>query len=98
MERILPSLGLGDQQAFTFASPPLIFLIQQYPHLACAHRALKSNMSSSGPSKTQSTETSKPDVESAQTSKAASNQAPAMLEEDDEFEDFPVEGIEISPQ
>lgn len=55
-------------------------------------------MSSSAPSKTQSTETSKPDVDPAQTSKTASNQAPTMLEEDDEFEDFPVEGTERSPE
>jgi len=48
-------------------------------------------MSSNAPSKTQATEATKTDVDPAQTSKTASNQAPAMLEEDDEFEDFPVE-------
>jgi len=35
--------------------------------------------------------TQKTEVDAAQTSKTASNQPPAMLEEDDEFEDFPVE-------
>jgi len=34
----------------------------------------------------------KTEVDPAQASKTASNQPPAMLEEDDEFEDFPVEG------
>jgi len=36
--------------------------------------------------------TQKNEADAAQTSKTASNQPPAMLEEDDEFEDFPVEG------
>jgi len=36
--------------------------------------------------------TQKSEVDPAQTSKTASNQPPALLEEDDEFEDFPVEG------
>jgi hypothetical protein len=40
--------------------------------------------------KLQPTQKDEPDV--SQTSKPASNQPPAMLEEDDEFEDFPVEG------
>lgn len=35
--------------------------------------------------------------DSAQTSKTASGQPPAMLEEDDEFEDFPVEGADVLP-
>ncbi|KAI1630441.1 26 proteasome complex subunit DSS1 [Exophiala viscosa] len=35
--------------------------------------------------------TQKSEVDPAQTSKTASNQPPALLEEDDEFEDFPVE-------
>lgn len=36
--------------------------------------------------------TQKNEVDPAQTSKTASNQPPTLLEEDDEFEDFPVEG------
>jgi hypothetical protein len=38
--------------------------------------------------------TQKIETDAAQTSKTASNQPPAMLEEDDEFEDFPVEGLD----
>jgi hypothetical protein len=34
----------------------------------------------------------KDESDPAQTSKPVGNQAPALLEEDDEFEDFPVEG------
>lgn len=53
-------------------------------------------MSSSGPGsgagmgKLQPTQ--KNEADPAQTSKTATSQPPAMLEEDDEFEDFPVEG------
>ena len=36
----------------------------------------------------------KTDVDPAQASKSATAQPPAMLEEDDEFEDFPVEGMQ----
>jgi len=39
----------------------------------------------------QPTQTPKTDVDPAQASKTATNQPPALLEEDDEFEDFPVE-------
>ncbi|KAK4949945.1 26S proteasome complex subunit [Elasticomyces elasticus] len=35
--------------------------------------------------------TEKTEIDSAQTSKTATSQPPALLEEDDEFEDFPVE-------
>jgi 26 proteasome complex subunit DSS1 len=35
---------------------------------------------------------SKPEVDAADTAKTATTQAPVMLEDDDEFEDFPVEG------
>ncbi|KIV89015.1 hypothetical protein PV10_08634 [Exophiala mesophila] len=47
-------------------------------------------MSSTAPmSKLQPSENNEADV--SQTSKTTANQAPALLEEDDEFEDFPVE-------
>ena len=36
--------------------------------------------------------TQKTEADAGQVSKTSSNQPPAMLEEDDEFEDFPVEG------
>jgi hypothetical protein len=39
--------------------------------------------------------TSKAEVDPAETAKAATTQAPAMLEDDDEFEDFPVEGTSV---
>jgi len=50
-------------------------------------------MSSNPPptAKMQPSESSKTEVDSAQASKTATNPPPAMLEEDDEFEDFPVE-------
>jgi hypothetical protein len=52
---------------------------------------MASGGSSSAPTtKLQPTQNNDPDP--AQTSKVPSNQAPATLEEDDEFEDFPVEG------
>ncbi|KAJ4538733.1 26S proteasome complex subunit [Exophiala dermatitidis] len=38
--------------------------------------------------------TQKNEVDPAQASKTATNPQPALLEEDDEFEDFPVEGME----
>ena len=37
--------------------------------------------------------TQKTEADPSQTSKTASNPPPALLEEDDEFEDFPVEGM-----
>jgi hypothetical protein len=58
-----------------------------------------SNMSSGGSAglaKMQPTQ--KNETDAAQTSKTASNQPPAMLEEDDEFEDFPVEGLDTLRQ
>ncbi|KIW99697.1 uncharacterized protein Z518_11110 [Rhinocladiella mackenziei CBS 650.93] len=51
-------------------------------------------MSSSGPSNAPTAKMQPPqktEADPSQTSKPASNQPPAMLEEDDEFEDFPVE-------
>lgn len=37
--------------------------------------------------------TQKSEADPSQTSKTATTQPPALLEEDDEFEDFPVEGV-----
>ncbi|OCT52336.1 putative 26S proteasome complex subunit sem-1 [Cladophialophora carrionii] len=49
-------------------------------------------MSSNPPTaKMQPTQTEKTEVDPAKASKTATTQPPAMLEEDDEFEDFPVE-------
>jgi hypothetical protein len=44
----------------------------------------------------QPTQTTKSEVDPAKASKTATAQPPAMLEEDDEFEDFPVEGTRNS--
>ncbi|KPI34599.1 uncharacterized protein AB675_4911 [Cyphellophora attinorum] len=52
-------------------------------------------MSSAPTAKLQPTSTNEPDP--AQTSKPTTNTNPATLEEDDEFEDFPVEGTPPLP-
>jgi len=50
---------------------------------------MSSGSSNAPTAKMQPTTKNEPDP--AQTAKSASNQTPALLEEDDEFEDFPVE-------
>lgn len=40
----------------------------------------------------------KSEADPSQTSKTATAQQPVLLEEDDEFEDFPVEGTNLSPR
>jgi 26 proteasome complex subunit DSS1 len=49
-------------------------------------------MSSSNAPTAKMQPTQKTETDLSQTSKTATNPPPAMLEEDDEFEDFPVEG------
>jgi hypothetical protein len=60
----------------------------------CAVSLVNMTDSSVPTAKLQETKTTEPDP--AKAGKAPAQQAPAMLEEDDEFEDFPVEGMSPS--